>query len=138
MLYIPSAAGATVDHNIPTPTITGRNAAHGKRSVAERSFVGADLHIGCTALVSPTIKQAAAIMKVSVPYVMAAIELADNKAARTAVLAGKITMLDAVKSVASGETLAEHFARTGPAEWLEAARIIGPDIVWDTMVLPTL
>jgi hypothetical protein len=33
-------------------------------------------------------------------------------------------------------SLAEHLARSSPAERIEAARALGVDAVWDTMVLP--
>jgi hypothetical protein len=35
-----------------------------------------------------------------------------------------------------GETLAEHIARSSPAERLEAARSVGVAVIWDTMVAP--
>jgi hypothetical protein len=34
------------------------------------------------------------------------------------------------------ESLAEHFARATPAEWLEAARTVGVTTVWDRMIAP--
>ena len=61
----------------------------------------------------------------------------DDPAARAAVLAGERSILGAAKT-ATSETLAEHFARSAPSEWLEAAREIGPGIIWDHMVAPLI
>ena len=116
-------------------TVSGRNLAHVKRTAAERALLAAELHLNRTKLVSPTIRQCAALGRVSVPYVAAAISIADDNAARTAVLRGDCTVLDATKAD-TPESLAEHFARTTPAEWLEAARTVGPAIVWERMVAP--
>lgn len=118
-------------------TISGRNIAHGKRTVAERALGAADLHLGRVSLAEPTVGQTAVLWKVCVPYVAAAIAIADDRGARAAVLAGETTLLDAARS-ASRETLAEHFARTTPAEWLEAACVIGPARVWDHMIVPLI
>ena len=63
-----------------------------------------------TLLVSPTVRQCAALGHVSVPYVAAAVSIADDNAARTAVLRGDCTVLDAAKAD-TPESLAEHFAR---------------------------
>jgi hypothetical protein len=117
------------------PTITGRDIAHGKRTVAERALGAADNHLGRIAVVEPTIGQAADLWRVCRPYVAAAVRIADDDAARAAVLAGETPILDVAKA-ANTETLAQHFARTTPAEWLEAARVIGPANVWDHMIAP--
>lgn len=118
-----------------TYLITGRSLAHAKRSVPERAFLAADLHRNRVDLVCPTIKQAAYLAGVCVPYATAAVAIADNRAARAAVLAGDCTLMDAAKAVAP-ESLAEHFARATPTEWLECARMVGPAIVWDHMIAP--
>lgn len=120
-----------------THLITGRNLAHAKRSVLERAFVGADLHLHNLGLILPTIKQSATLVGVCVPYVAAAVAIADNQAARAAVLAGDCTLMNAAKAAAP-ETLAEHFARATSEEWLEAARMIGPARVWDHMIMPLI
>jgi len=119
----------------PFPIISGRNVAHARRSVAELALVGADLHLNRLTLISPTVKQSANFVGVCVPYVAAAIAIADNQAARAAVLAGDCNIVDAAKAVAP-ETLAEHFARATPEEWLECARMVGPSAIWDRMVAP--
>jgi hypothetical protein len=119
----------------PFPAIPGRNLAHARRSITERALVGADLHLNRLTLISPTVKQSAHLVDVCVPYVAAAIAIADNQAARAAVLVGDCTLLDAAKAVAP-ESLAEHFARSTPDEWLECARVVGPSAIWDRMVAP--
>jgi hypothetical protein len=117
--------------------VSGRSLAHGKRSVAERAFLGADLHSGRVDLVCPTIKQSACLVHVCVPYVAAAIVVGDDQAARDAVIAGELTLPEAAKASNVGSiSLAEHFARATPDEWLEAARVIGPGVIWDTMIAP--
>ena len=80
-----------------TPTISGRNLAHSKRSVPERAFIGADLHRNRVELVSPTMKQCARLAGVCIPYVTAAIDIIDDPDARDAVLRGDLNILDAAK-----------------------------------------
>jgi hypothetical protein len=127
-------------HGIPSQQgelfqVSGRNLAHANRSVAARAFIGADLHLNRVALTSPTIRQCARLAGVCVPYVHAAVVTIDDPAARAAVLAGELTLLEAAKAQ-STETLAAHFARSTPDEWLEAARVMGPGVVWDRMIAP--
>ncbi len=131
---------ASIYQEKPSPqddplTISGRDIAHGKRTAAERSFLAANLHRNRTVLFSPTVKQCAALVGVCVPYVAAAVAIAKDYAKREAVLAGEVTLLDAAKALTS-ESLAEHFARATPTEWLDAARVIGPAVIWDRMVAP--
>ena len=97
-------------------------------------FIGADLHRNRVELISPTVKQCAHLVGVCVPYVTAATVIADDQAAREAVLAGE-PIVDVAKAVAP-ESLAEHFARATPSEWLKCARMVGPAAVWDHMIAP--
>jgi hypothetical protein len=121
----------------PFPAIFGRNLAHAKRSIPELALVGADLHLNHLTLISPTVKQSAHLVGVCVPYVAAGIAIADDQAARAAVLAGDCTILDAAKAIAP-ETLAEHMLRSSPSEWTEAARVLNPALVWDYMIAPLI
>jgi hypothetical protein len=116
-------------------SVTGRNLAHGKRSVLERAFLGADLHLNCVGLVNPTVKQCSYLAGVCVPYVAAAVAVARDETVRSAVLTGELALLEAAKPV-THETLVEHFARSSAEEWLEVARVIGPSIIWDQMISP--
>jgi hypothetical protein len=120
---------------IPAITVTGRNVAHAKRSSAERAFLAADLHLDRAILAKPTIGQAAILLKVGRPYVAAAIAIADNADTRAAVLAGDRPLIvpGAYKNL---ESLAAHFARSTPAERLDAARTIGVDVLWDSLIGP--
>jgi hypothetical protein len=117
--------------------VTGRNLAHAKRSAPERAFVGADLHLNRTELISPTVKQCACLVGVCAPYVTAAVKIvtADGGATRAAVLADDCALLGAAAAVAP-ESLAHHFARSTPDEWLKCAREVGPAAVWDHMIAP--
>lgn len=129
------------DH--PPLSVTGRNVAHGHRSKAERLLLGADLHLDRVRMITPTIKQCAALVDVCVPYIMAGIVIADDQAARKAVLAHKISILEAVKAhKRPAETLIEHLKRATPKErleaLLEAAREMGPAAVWDHILAPLI
>jgi hypothetical protein len=129
MLYNPST-------QIPIPTITGRNLAHGHRSVLELAFVGADLHLGRTHLVTPTITQCARLVGVCRPYVGAAAAIANDQKARHAVLTGRVPLLSASNHSNHKETLAEHIARSTHDEIAAAVDTIGVALVWDRMVAP--
>jgi len=72
--------------------------------------------------VSPTAKQAA--MLVAVPVVEVTRVRRNGKPKRSA---PRIT-----------ETLAEHIMRSSPAERIEAARAVGVDVVWDSMISPVI
>ena len=122
---------AIISRNLPS----ARRAYRLSRWPQERALVGADLHLNRVELVSPTIKQCAYLAGVCVTYVAAAVAIADDQSARAAVLAGDCTILEAAKAVAP-ETLAEHFARSSPKKWREAARMVGPAAVWDHMIAP--
>jgi hypothetical protein len=101
-----------VSHITSATTITGRNVAHGKRTARQRAALAAGLVNGRIIITPLTVVQATAICHVSYPSVAAAL--------------------------GRGETLAQHFARCSEAELLVAARQIGIDRVWDTMIAPTL
>lgn len=117
-------------------TISGRNLAHGHRSAIERAFIGGDLHLNRTQLVSPTFKQCSVLADVCVPYIAAAVAIVDYPTLCNSVLAGRIGLLDAAIKANNSETLAEHLARTSPTEWTEAARAVGPAVIWDRMIAP--
>lgn len=121
-----------------TPTISGRNLAHSKRSVPERAFIGADLHRNRVELVSPTMKQCARLAGVCIPYVTAAIDIIDDPDARDAVLRGDLNILDAAKRSHARGTLVDLIQRSSPEELAAAARVIGVDLIWDSMLQPNL
>ena len=111
--------------------------AHAKFTTPERAFLAADLHRNRVDLVCPTIKQAAYLAGVCVPYAAAAVAIADNPAARAAVLAGDCALMDAAKAVAP-ESLAVHFARATRTERIEFARTAGVDLIWDELIQPLI
>jgi hypothetical protein len=39
---------------------------------------------------------------------------------------------------ANSESLVSRFVRATPAEWLEVARTIGADVIWDAMIIPII
>jgi hypothetical protein len=132
MLYNPSPAITT-----PTRIVTGRNIAHGKRSVIERAFLGADLHLDRIELAEPTIGQAARLVGVCRPYVAAAVIITTDPKTRQAVLSGRVPLLEAVKpSFFREETLAERFARATPEEIAAVANKVGVGRIWDSMIVP--
>jgi hypothetical protein len=120
-------------NNVPETTIwvTGRNLAHKRRLTVERAFLGADLHLNRTALIFPTMTQAAKLVGTCVPYIAAAVAIAEDPARRDAVLAGERPLLGDHL-----ETLAERFARSTRTERLKAAQAIGPGVIWDEMISP--
>jgi hypothetical protein len=133
MLYRPSTTGATV----PDYTLSGRNLAHARRTVPERAFVAAKLHLNRIAVTDPTVKQCAAWVGVCAAYVASAVEIIDDPDVCDAVLRGDINIIDAAKR-ATVESLADHMRRSTPAELAAAAKVAGIDLVWDAMLAPNL
>jgi len=114
--------------------VTGCDIAHGKRTVPERALLAADLHLGRVVLTNPTVKQCAALAVVCRPYVAAAVVIADDQAARDAVLAGRMSL----PAAAHAESLVDHFARSSTEQRLEVARTFGIAQVWDQLIVPLL
>jgi len=128
MLYRVNGDGSTV--------VTGRNIAHSHRTATESALLAADLHLENLRFAAPTVGQAAHLVGVSRFYVHAALRIADDAAARAAVLAGEAALLDAAKSPKPATALAERLSNATPDELLEAARTVGPAFVWDHMISP--
>lgn len=114
-----------------TTTITGNAIARCKLSGAERAFIAADLVTGRLILTEPTVGQAAALTRISRFYATVAMNITDP-VMRNKVIAGIVPLLEAKHR----ESLAQHFARASVEELAEAARTIGPDRVWDAMIVP--
>jgi hypothetical protein len=121
MLYDPKHKLA-----IPQIQISGRNLAHAQRSIRERALLAADLVAGRAIILPLTIVQAGAICGVSYPTITIAQAAGDDEDARAAFLAGHRHC----------ETLAEHFHRASQSERIDAARQIGPGVIWDSMISP--
>jgi len=102
--------------------LTGQFVARAHLSRTQRAWLAAALANGTAEVYPLTVKQAAEIARVPV--------------------------LDITKRRRNGkpsngrgghfESLAEHIARSSPAERLDAGRIVGLDVVWDTMISPVL
>jgi hypothetical protein len=134
-----------------TPQIAGRSLAHLKRNAVERAFLGADLVDGLVCLVRPTIPQVSWLVGVNRTYIAAALGVGDNPDTRVAILEGYVPLIvppappvppaKPVRfgdSVRWGESLAEHIARSTPAERAEAALEVGPGTIWDSMIVPSI
>jgi hypothetical protein len=102
----------------PTPQdsvrdVTGQFLAKNRLNARGRARLAAGIIDGQVKIRNLTIRQTARLCRVSQPYVTAA-----------------------RRPPAAPETLAEHFVRATPAEILEAARTLGPAVVWQRMVEP--
>ena len=126
---------------------TRRHFDRGVCLAALRGITGARLFIEGGA---PTVKAAAAATASCPQYVAAAITLlqGDNVILTNEVLTGRVGLLEAARRAngygnghgkpRNGETLAEHIARSSSAERVEAARTVGIDALWDSMILPVI
>jgi hypothetical protein len=114
--------GNSTSTNGSATVINGRGIHHRKLSRRQRVQLAADLANGAAAVRSLTVKQAAALTRVPVLDV--------SRARRN----GKPT--NGSNGRNGHETLAEHIARCSATERLEAARVIGPVELWDTMIEP--
>jgi hypothetical protein len=102
----------------PTPQefsrlVTGQFLAKNRLNARDRARLAARIIDGQVKIQNLTIRQTARLCRVSEPYVT-----------------------DARRPPAKPESLAQHFARATPAEILEAARTLGPAVVWQRMVEP--
>jgi len=97
----------------PTRHVTGQYLAKNRLNARDRARLAADIISGQVAPRNLTVRQTAQLCRVSEPYVAAA-----------------------RRPLPAPESLAEHFARATPAEWLEAARSVGVGVVWDRMIAP--
>jgi hypothetical protein len=102
----------------PTPQdeptrVTGQYLAKNRLNARDRARLAAGIIDGQLTLQNLTIGQAAKLCRVCVPYIA-----------------------DVRRPPPAPESLAEHFARATPAEWLEAARAVGVVTVWDRMIAP--
>jgi hypothetical protein len=99
-------------HTTSAIIVTGRSVAHMKRPAQYRAALAARLVDGRVVLSPLTISQASVICRVSYPLIAAAL--------------------------GRGESLAEHIARSTPAQQAEAAKVIGVGAIWDSMIVPNV
>jgi len=113
-------------------SFTGRELAHCHFSVSERAAIAAWLVQGRVHLVKPTIKQAAALAGVSVPYVQAALRLDVNVLARVAL--GEASLADAAR----GNGLVAAFLAASPKDKVAFAKAVGTDSLWSDAIEPAI
>jgi hypothetical protein len=101
--------------------VTGSQLAKAKRSRQQRAHLAAALANGSVAVYPLLVNQAASLLKVPQFDVTEVRRNGNGKKPRH-----------------GRETLAQHIARSSPAERLAAARIIGPAELWDTMISPVI
>ena len=106
----------------PVRPVSGQYLARAHLSRKQRAELAAALVDGSVEIFPPTAKQAAMLVAVAVVEVIRVRR--NGKPKRSA--------------PRTTETLAEHIARSSPAERIEAARTVGVDLVWDTMVAPVI
>jgi hypothetical protein len=104
------------------PIVTGRFLAKNQWSEAKRARLAGRLFAGEIDIVRPTLRQLVALCRVPV----SSIPRAKGNGHRNG---------HAPKPLPS---LAEHFEAASPTEREEAARRIGIDVVWDSMIAPVI
>jgi hypothetical protein len=124
MLTYPDAVNSTSTTERPVRRVTGQFVARARLTRQQRAELAADLADGSVQILPPTAKQAA--MLVAVPVVEV------TRVRRT----GKPKSIGSSK--APIESLAEHLARSSPAELQEAARVFGIQVIWDFMIAPVI
>jgi hypothetical protein len=118
-------------HHDPQP-ISGRSIAHCSRSASQRAVLAAELVLERVRLERPTIRQAALLAGISIPYVHLALRLSDEARERVAV--GAVSLSDAAK--ANG--LATEFLAASPEVKLAFGRTVGTAALWDDVIEPAL
>jgi len=103
--------------------VSGQWLARAHLSRRQRAEIAAGLADGSLVISPPTVRQSAALAQVPVVEVTKARRENGNGHANS-------------NGKPDGETLAQHIARSSPAERVEAARAVGVDELWDTMVDP--
>jgi hypothetical protein len=114
-------------YNIPTSTaasalmVYGRSLTHRHKSEAERIAAAVAILEGRLNIYAPCLSQVARMLNVSAGKVRAALPQHGKQ-----------------KRHDLAESLTDHLARSSPAERAEAARVLGADVVWDTMIVPLI
>jgi hypothetical protein len=111
----------------PVRRLTGQYLARAHLSRPQRAELAAALAEGSAEVFPLTAKQAA---------MLAAVPIVAVTKARRANGSGSGNGHD--KPKCNSETLAEHIARSSLAERIEAARTVGVDTVWDSMIAPVI
>ena len=122
--------------SVSTPSVpaefTGRELAHCHFSASERAVIAAWLVQERIHLVKPTIRQAAALAGVSVPYVQAALRLDVKVLTRVAL--GEVSLVDAER----GNGLIAAYLTASADGKIAFARAVGTDKIWDEAISPVI
>jgi hypothetical protein len=109
----------------PVRRVRGQYLARAHLSRKQRAEIAADLVEGRAEIAPLTVRQAATLAAVPVVEVSKVRRTNGNGHGNG-------------KPKHNGETLAEHIARSSPAERIAAARAIGVSLIWDTMIDPVI
>ena len=126
--------------HVPTPTqnattrLRGRRLAHLRRTASQRAAIGAWLVLGEVAVERPTIRQASALAKVSVPYLRRALRASEQE--RRALAGGRRKVGDLPP--ARDRELERHWQAATPEERQAFARRVGVAALWDDAIVPSL
>src|SRR5262249_12654909 len=133
MLYrIPSPAEATAPASRP---VTGRYLAHNGLSAPRRAFLGVDILTGKALPTKLTKKQIAALVGVSVPYLVAALRVAFTRPdLRGSCACGLQPLLTAVPRPGRAERLASMWAKASADERCAFIKMVGVDAMFDLTV----
>jgi hypothetical protein len=116
-------------------SITGRNVAHGRRTPSQRAAIAAEIVKGDIVLVEPTLKQAAELLDVSVPYIRTA--LSATSAERTALAQGDLLISQLLNPSCPDQLILTWNAATD-SERVEFAQRIGVGRIWDEAIAPAI
>jgi hypothetical protein len=109
----------------PARQVTGQYVAKAHLGRRQRAALAAGLANGSVTIFPLTVRQAATLVQVPVLDVTRARRANGNGHANG-------------NGKPDGETLAQHLARSTPAELQEAARTVGVDAIWDRMISPII
>jgi hypothetical protein len=131
-------------YRIPTPLdanppasrpVTGRFLAHNGLSAPRRAFLGVDVLTGKVQPTKLTKKQVAALVGVSVPYLVAALRVAFARPdLRGSCACGLVPLLTAVPRSGRAERLASMWATASADERHTFIKMVGVDSMFDTTI----
>jgi hypothetical protein len=137
MLMIPSQVNTYANPS----AVSGYSLAMGKAPAPERAFTAARLVLGDLHLVHPRITQAAKLAKVSRHYVEAALEVvrSADDGLEAMVREGMLSLFEAaVLSKHPAPSLPEQFKTASPAQLAHFGRVVGPERLWEDVIIPAL
>jgi hypothetical protein len=131
--------------NVQQPAIplTGRNIAQAHRTPSQLAGLAGQWVLGEAAVAPPTIKQAARLFQVCVPYVNEALELTADQ--RADLVAGCLTVRflrnwpdRTICWSSPPDLLVSTWGLAGDAERIEFARRVGVDRIFDAAIAPVI